>query len=580
MARISFTRQNAPPPGPTVSTYDPADGSTGVAVDKNLALTFDKSVQAGSGNIVIRPSSGTDIEIDVTSSQVSFSGSTVTINPSNDLNYATDYHVRIASGVIEDTSENAYAGIDDATTWNFSTVPTVSLSASPNPVTEGSNVTVTATLTSSLASDVTIPLTLTSGTAESGDYGTLSEIEISAEQTSGTGTISTTDDADFDDETFTVALGNLPTTVGSGTPSSVLITITDADTAPAASLSVNPNPVSEGSSVTVTVTLTASLANDVTIPITLTQGTAESGDYGTLSDITITGGRTSGTGTITTANDADNDHERFTVSLGDLPDPLIEGSPSSVQVAISDPDSTADPEVWLSAAPNPVLEGTTVTVTATIMVAQSNNVTIPVTLASTTAESQDYGTLTSIEIAADQTSGTGSIATFTDPDVDDETFTVTLGDLPDGLAVGTPSFVGITISDPDTVDEDSDSTADDPPNEPPTVAATTGPHNLGMTGSLTLDLAMIFADSNDDTLMYTATSTDSSVATVTVDGETLLVRAIALGATEITVTATDPDGESISLTFEVTVSEPEMVWYLPSASNGAVQGFCTCHQSH
>ncbi len=573
MARISFTRQNTPTPGPTVSTYDPVDGATGVAVNKNLALTFDKSVQAGSGNIVIRPSSGSDIEIDVTSSQVSISGSKVTINPSNDLNYGTDYHVRIASGVIEDTSANAYAGIDDAMTWNFSTVPAVSLSASPNPVTEGSNVTVTATLTSSLSSEVTIPLTLTSGTAESGDYGTLSEIVISAQQTSGTGTISTTDDSDFDDETFTVALGNLPTTVGPGTPSSVLITITDEDTAPTASLSVTPNPVTEGSSVTVTVTLSASQADDVTIPITLTPDTAESGDYGTLSDITVTAGQTSGTGTITTATDADDDHERFTVSLGELPDPLLEGSPSSVPVAISDPDSTADPEVWLSASPNPVTEGSTVAVTATIMVAQANDVTIPVTLTSNSAESGDYGTLTSIDIAADQTSGTGSIATLTDSDVDDESFTVTLGDLPDGLAVGSPSFVLITISDPDTLDEDSDSSSDDPANEPPTVASTTGPHNLGMTGSLTLDLTMVFADPNDDTLMYAATSSDPMVVTVTVDGETLLLRAVALGPTEITVTATDPDGESISLTFEVTVSEPDMVWYLPSTANSAVQGF-------
>ena len=572
MATISFTRQNAPSPGPAVSTYDPADGATGVAVDKNLELTFDKAVQAGSGNIVIRPSSGTDIEIDVTGSQVSFSDSTVTINPSNDLNYGTDYHVRIASGVIEDTSENSYAGIDDSTTWNFSTIPAVSLGAAPNPVIEGSSVTVTATLTSSLASDVSIPLTLTSGTAESGDYGTLSEIMISAMQTSGTGTISTTDDTDFDDETFTVALGNLPSTVGPGTPSSVVITISDPDTAPAASLSVSPNPVSEGSSVTVTVTLTESLANDVTIPLTLTSDTAESADYGTLSEITITANQTSGTGTITTATDADDDHERFTVSLGELPDPLIEGSPSSVQVAISDPDSTADPEVWLSASPNPVPEGTTVVVIATIMVAQANSVTIPVTLSSNTAESEDYGTLTSIEIAANQTSGTGSIATFTDSDVDDESFTVTLGNLPSGLAVGTPSFVLITISDPDTL-TDPDSTVDDPANGPPTVASTTGPHNLGMTGSLTLNLATIFADPDDDTLMYAATSSDLTVATVTLDGDTLLVRAVALGSAEITVMATDPDGRSISLTFEVTVSEPEMVWYLPSAANSSVQGF-------
>lgn len=145
--------------------------------------------------------------------------------------------------------------------------------------------------------------------------------------------------------------------------------------------------------------------------------------------------------------------------------------------------------------------------------------------------------------------------------------------MPDGLAVGAPSFVVINISDPDTVDGDTDSTSDEPANEPPTVSSPTGPHNLGMTGSLTLELATIFADPNDDTLMYAAISSDLAVATVKVDGDMLLVRAVALGTTEITVTATDPGGASISLTFEVTVSEPEMVWYLPSSTNSAVQGF-------
>ena len=93
------------------------------------------------------------------------------------------------------------------------TRPTVRLSASPNPVAEGSSVTVTATLSQALAGDVTIPLTLTPGTAESDDYGPLASIAIDSGSTAGDGVVTTTDDADADDETFTVALGTLPSAV-------------------------------------------------------------------------------------------------------------------------------------------------------------------------------------------------------------------------------------------------------------------------------------------------------------------------------------------------------------------------------
>ncbi len=106
-------------------------------------------------------------------------------------------------------------------------LPSVTLSASPNPVLEGGPVRVTARLSSALSSDVTIPLTLTAGTAEEDDYEPLSDIEIGAGATSGTGTITTIEDADFDDETFTVALGSLPSSVEAGSPSSVRITIWD-----------------------------------------------------------------------------------------------------------------------------------------------------------------------------------------------------------------------------------------------------------------------------------------------------------------------------------------------------------------
>ena len=104
----------------------------------------------------------------------------------------------------------------------------VTLSATPNPVDEGAAVTVTATLATAMAEAVTIPLTVTRGTSEDGDHGSLASITLPAGGTSATGTISTTDDADGDDETFTVALGSLPSGLTAGSASSVEVTITDS----------------------------------------------------------------------------------------------------------------------------------------------------------------------------------------------------------------------------------------------------------------------------------------------------------------------------------------------------------------
>ena len=241
-------------------------------------------------------------------------------------------------------------------TWRFdddggttptppTSTPTVSLSASPNPVDEGSPVTVTARLSSALTGAVTIPVSVTAGTAESGDFGALADITIAGGSTSGTGRIATSDDADTDDETFTVALGSLPSSVRAGSPSSVRVTIRDDDDggggtspAPTVSLSAAPNPVDEGLPVTVTARLSSALSSAVTIPLTVTAGTAEPGDFGTLASITIRSGATTGTGTIATSQDEDADDETFTVALGSLPSSVTAGSPRAVEVTVADPD--------------------------------------------------------------------------------------------------------------------------------------------------------------------------------------------------------------------------------------------------
>ena len=111
---------------------------------------------------------------------------------------------------------------------------TVSLSATPNPVDEGSQVRVTVTLSAPLDWGLLIPLVLTDGTAETGDRGNLSGIRIEGGFLSATGSIAANDDADYDDETFTVAIDSqyLPTEVAVGSPSSVVVEINDDDTRP------------------------------------------------------------------------------------------------------------------------------------------------------------------------------------------------------------------------------------------------------------------------------------------------------------------------------------------------------------
>lgn len=108
---------------PTVTALSPADNAANVAVGSNLVVTFDETIAAGTGNILVRRTSddSTALTIPVSDSQVTVSGAVLTINPSSDLDNSTGYYIQIASTAVVDSAGNAYAGINDATTWNFST---------------------------------------------------------------------------------------------------------------------------------------------------------------------------------------------------------------------------------------------------------------------------------------------------------------------------------------------------------------------------------------------------------------------------------------------------------------------------
>lgn len=105
---------------PTVSTFAPADGASRAAVKQNIVVTFNEAVVRGTGNIILK-SSGTQVveTFDAaTSSQLSISGSTLTIDPTANFDYGTHYWLEFDNGSVVDLAGNKYAG---TTTYDFTT---------------------------------------------------------------------------------------------------------------------------------------------------------------------------------------------------------------------------------------------------------------------------------------------------------------------------------------------------------------------------------------------------------------------------------------------------------------------------
>ena len=141
---------------PTVSAYSPLDNATGVAANSNLVLTFSENVQKGTGNILIKEGGVITQPISVLDPTVTISGNIVTINPTNNFTSGANVNVVIASGAIKDIANNNYAGITNATSWNFAVVadvaaPTVSTFS---PADNATNVTVSTNLVLTFNEDI------------------------------------------------------------------------------------------------------------------------------------------------------------------------------------------------------------------------------------------------------------------------------------------------------------------------------------------------------------------------------------------------------------------------------------------
>ena len=87
-----------------------------VSANTNLEFTFSEDVVESSGNILIYDASDNTLlqTIDVSSSDVTISGSQVTVDPPIDLSYSTSFYVNIDTGAFQDLRGNPFAGLDSA----------------------------------------------------------------------------------------------------------------------------------------------------------------------------------------------------------------------------------------------------------------------------------------------------------------------------------------------------------------------------------------------------------------------------------------------------------------------------------
>ena len=180
----------------------------------------------------------------------------------------------------------------------------------------------------------------------------------------------------------------------------------------------------------------------------------------------------------------------------------------------------------------------------------------PLHVATVTATSSDTSavTVTASNTFINTTAKNFTVTTVDDTDKLDESVTITFSstyeweyvDPSDSTKTAritstVSEVVGVSVTDDDKGE-----------NSAPTVSSAIADQYVSSSGTGTVALGTVFADSGD-TLTYQANSGSDAVATVAVSSSTLTITAVRTGVAEITVTAIDSRGESVADTFLVYV---------------------------
>ncbi|MGQ0799197.1 MAG: beta strand repeat-containing protein [Pseudomarimonas sp.] len=336
----------------------------------------------------------------------------------------------------------------------------IDVSTTAASVAEGNGGTVNLSLPVSLSAaapaQVSIPFTVTAGTATAGvDYQTTSgNVVIAMGAMAGSAIVVVNGDLlDENNETLIVTLGAAPQgfTITNG---SALGTINDDDLPP--TISVSSPSVLEGnagtSPMTFMVSLSAPSGLDVGFTRATANGTATAGvDYVALAAAagTITAGNTTVNVVVQVNGDTDVEpNESFNLNLTGV------SNASPATTSGTGTITNDDANIVVGIAPASVTEGSGGTVNLALPVSLSApalaELTVPfVVTAGSATSTVDYQTANgNVVIAGGSNAGSAVVVVSSDLlDENDETLTVTLGSVPANYVLGTASAVGTILDD-------------------------------------------------------------------------------------------------------------------------------------
>ena len=331
--------------------------------------------------------------------------------------------------------------------------PALTIAAGEATVAEGTAATFTVTADRSVAAALTVGVTLTGdGDFFGKDVLGAKEVTIAKDEKAASLSVPTAGDGADEPNGWVEATleDRAAYTIPTSPDDSARTVVTDDDdTLPVVSINGGAG-VTEGENASFTIRARPAPKTNLKVKVTLTQ----TGDYAPAADLgesTVTIGASGvATHTCPTVNDKADEEDGSIVATVLKGDGYLVAAPPGNEGAVpvnDDDGAVTPPSVTLSAAPNPAVEGQTVSVTVSLSRALSSAVTIPLVLAAGTAEAGDYGSLAPVVVAGGQRTGIGSLATSKDADADDEVLTVSLGALPASVRAGTPSSVTLRIAE-------------------------------------------------------------------------------------------------------------------------------------